>query len=101
MTFPPYHLSWLVREVFGVLMSQCHRVGTKLMTIPILIRRSTSGIMAAGLLWLVSTAASATTVLFENFDPEAPFAPTFGLNIWSVCTGRAIPFTVTEAGYVA
>lgn len=71
------------------------------MTNPILIRRSTSGILAAGLLWLFSTAASATTVLFENFDPEAPFAPTSGLNIWSVCTGRAMPFTVTEAGYVA
>ncbi|MEZ5562709.1 MAG: hypothetical protein R3F27_07140 [Gammaproteobacteria bacterium] len=71
------------------------------MTIATLIRRSMPGMLAAGLLWLFSTAASATTVLFENFDPEAPFAPTFGLNIWSACTGRAMPFTVTEAGYVA
>jgi hypothetical protein len=50
-------------------------------------------------LLLAAAAADASTVLFENYDPDAPFSPTTGLNIWSACSGRAMPFTVTEAGY--
>jgi hypothetical protein len=53
----------------------------------------------AAALLVAATAADASNILFGNYDPDARFSPTNGLNIWSSCTGHAMPFTVTEAGY--
>lgn len=64
---------------------------------PSILRRSVASSLAASV--VLAGAASSTqaaTVLFENFDPEALFEPTTGLNIWAECSGRAIPFTVSE-----
>jgi hypothetical protein len=55
---------------------------------------------SVALLCLAASGGHAATVLFGNFDPDAIFEPTNGLNIWSACSGRAVPFTVSEAGYL-